>query len=158
MPALFTRETLSKIRAQAPLRQAPQIADELGWTLDRLRRTAHAHGIELVNPNPTITPPKPSPPDPVITPEGEITGSTSLDEIIALLPLRQAQVLRILKSESECGRFVSASEIAGRTMATTDGTNDVMQKLRRKLQASRWRIDAVARRGGGYRLVERAQP
>lgn len=158
-PALFTRETLMRIRTQAAVRQAPDIAAELGWDLRRLRRVATAHGIELTGANPStenaaaeiLEERKPA----VVAPDAAFFDRT-IKQLIEALPPRQAQVLAVLASV-ENGAFVPALDIAkhiGITVAR-EAMAETVERIRRALRASRmnYAIEGRQRAGGGYRLV-----
>ena len=46
-PALFTPSTLTRIRTLARTKNEGEVAEELGWDVERLRRVARRHGVEI---------------------------------------------------------------------------------------------------------------
>lgn len=162
-PALFTRETLARIRTQAAVRQAPDIAAELGWDLVRLRRVASAHGIELSGSTPMVDVPaeeilskaRERKPAPVIAPDAALIDR-SIKQLIKALPPRQAQVLAVLASVED-GAYVTAMDIAKHIGLTVsrEAITEAIDRVRRALRFDRsnWAIEGRQRAGGGYRLV-----
>jgi hypothetical protein len=161
--ALFTRETLARIRTQATSCQAPDIAAELGWELARLRRVAAAHGIELSGAHPAVNIPadeilkkaRERKPAPVIAPEAALVDRT-IKQLIDALPPRQAQVLAVLASVQD-GAYVTAMDIAKHIgiVVTREAITEAVDRIRRALRFDRsnWAIEGRQRAGGGYRLV-----
>jgi DNA-directed RNA polymerase specialized sigma24 family protein len=156
----YTPAAISYIRQNASM-QAASIARQLGWDLATLCRLAARHGIELSGAGekrePVFTPPKRD--DNPYQVHGHIDiaidATTSLERIIDSLPLRQAQVLTVLKREIG-GRFIPASEISDRIGIESKSVGSVVHTLRAKLVPSQWRLDSHnSRAGGGYRLMRR---
>lgn len=154
--ALFTPSTLARIRLEAEVRPALDIAKDLGWELDRLRRTARAHGVELVNPYPTVEQPvelPPNEPKPRVT--GEHLDSLSLEEIIKEMPERQALVLSVLKRYMG-GQFLTRDDISERLgrVVNPDQVKSSLIHISSKLARGRYfRIESHKGPTGGYRLV-----
>jgi len=166
-PAPLTPNTINKIRTESRFRQAPDIASDLGWELSRLRRVAQTYSIELVNAAPMIAPtilsdsPKKEPKKPFVKyrPGSHkriiIDHNMSLDDIIYVLPPRQADVIGVLKNEVD-GRFVQASEICKAIGLDAEfpirpSINKVAYRLR--VSNAAWRIETRMGPNGGYRLV-----
>lgn len=170
-PAPLTPDTLAFIRAASELRSAARIADELGWDLSQLKRVAARFRIELIAPDPTALEQAAKPLTPAqasrigtlaVRQAPTFTADSTLEEIIEVLPLRQAQVLRILSRNMD-GGFISGRDIA----CMMDGENispqsvaQAVSTIRLRLAPTRWTIDSArSRAGGGYRLVTfRAAP
>ena len=169
-PALYSPATLAHVRATAALRPAARIAADLGWDLDRLKRVARAHGIELIASNPMLKDSESNvegpainsaslastpPPTPAPSREVRFGPDVSLQFIIDHLPRRQASALALLSSIAD-DRFLTGQEIAARIGGdyTSAAAKEALHTVAYRLQGSRWRIETRPRRGGGYRLVK----
>jgi hypothetical protein len=167
-PAPLTPNTINKIRTESRYRQAPDIANDLGWELSRLRRVAQSHSIELVNAAPTMAQQtlsdslKKETEKPMVKyrPGGankrvSIDHNMSLDEIIYVLPPQQADVIKVLKTEVD-GRFLHAREICKASgldpeFPIAQAINKAAHRLRTSNAA--WRIQTRMGPNGGHRLV-----
>jgi len=152
----YTPAAIAHIKNCAPSYPAAKIAHDLGWDVETLRKLAALHNIKLREPESVFPMPEYAEHHIVGRVGVEIGISTSLEQIIASLPLRQAQVLSILKREID-GRFIPASEIAERIGVQSKSVGSIAQNVRAKLRPSQWWLDShSSRAGGGYRLVTRS--
>jgi DNA-binding NarL/FixJ family response regulator len=158
----YTPAAIAHIRQCASHLPASKIADDLGWDLATLRERARRHGIELVNPNPTMPvkteasgpkePQGPKPPPPFVKP-----GDPTLCEIIASLPQRQADILTLLAHGVPAGEFVTAKQIAAelQLVVIPKAVNDSVMRVARRLdKTARYRLETKRFRGGGHRLID----
>src|SRR3954463_14378334 len=105
MPAAeYTRETVDRIRRESVTRAAMHIARDLEWPLDRLRRVAHQHNIELANANPTVEDKSEAARNQLIAKPRVI--SFEIRQIIDGLPPRLARIMGILAT-AEPGKPMS---------------------------------------------------
>lgn len=156
--APMTPATLSIIRDMARVQEAPAIATAIGWDMDRLRRVAKAHAIELMGCDPTAglmahepsqaAAAKVAPP---IDPREMI-----VDEVMALLSPQQKEIVRFLLARLDYN-FVSGTRIAN-GIGIPDGglsLSNVIQAINAKFDraSTHWKIEGQKGSGGGYRLV-----
>lgn len=160
--AIYTRETIAYLRSHAESKTDGALAAHLEWPVDRVRRVAKAHGITLTggghhaNLAPTATPsladnlrsviafaPAPVTTEPAARP---------LDDLVARLPKRQAQILCVLRDAEEA---ISGHEIGARLTPPMAGENSYVYifALRAKLRGSGWSLESQKGPGGGYRLM-----
>lgn len=89
----------------------------------------------------------------------DIDSSMTLDDIVARLTPLQAQILDALrelrKPDSTDDKFVSTYTIMRKIHYQHDRKNiqQAISAINVRLRASRWAIEALARKNGGYRLV-----
>jgi hypothetical protein len=165
MPAAeYTRETIERIRREAVTRPAMHMARDLEWPLDRLRRVAHQHNIELAAANPTMedTPvvpvvkPRPVQPVPPRPMPAELNNiDPELAALILSLPTRQSRVLRLL-IDAKPDSYTNAREIIDKLMIamSPNAVTQAIFYLREHLADTHWRIEGHKQRhAGGYRLV-----
>jgi hypothetical protein len=151
-PEPLTPATLARIRRESFTKAAYLIADDLCWSLERLRRVAAQHAIELTNANPTID----EMPDQVrrqATPKVR-SIPFELRQVIEALPTRLARVLDIL-ARADFRTPMSSNDIIDQLgVAMDNGTiTQIIMELRRRLVDSGWQIEGIRRKNGGYRLV-----
>ena len=160
-PAPLTPDTLNRIRSEAMKRSAPQIADDLGWELDRLTRVARTHKIELINANAAVEPEMLRPeiehiayrsceqqPQPQHV---ERHADMSLDDIMATFVGQNLAVMKVLKRALD-NQFMTRFEIAARIGGRYDPEKvaATCQRLNGRLAHTRFHIESE--RSRGYRL------
>jgi hypothetical protein len=141
--AQLTPNTLQLIRTQASSRPATDIANDLGWPINRLVKTAATYRIELVNPQPSLATAPPSDDD-------------KLTRLIDGLPTRKRMIMEELRRLPP-GRWLTAEQLAPRVGAPTPQsvvTN--MFRLRDNLRTTPYDVEARLGQQGGYRLVRRS--
>lgn len=157
----MTPQTLSTIRDMARVQEAPVIATAIGWDMERLRRVAKAHAIELMGGD--FVPPLMEHDETAAARAWNLKCSepapapvhNSVDEIMALLSTRQAEIVRFLLARLD-DDFVSGTAIANAIGISAEGFSERVQAIRLKFEVNsvNWKIESRRAGGsGGYRLV-----
>lgn len=156
-PELFTTSCLARIKINAQVLRADELAAELGWSIDRLRRVTRAYGVPLIEPEREPEPEcEPLEPPPRRRGRGlPLNRAMDLQAILNAIPTRQSQVLYALAKIGEGGRWVSRAMLEERINGGVAG-GSTMMALRHRLRDSIYEIQSQrSRKGGGFRLVLR---
>lgn len=152
-PAPYTPETVAQIRRLARHEPVEVIADQFSWDVQRLKRVARQHFIELAGGDASASSGARSDvaPVPAQIPV-RFPPWMTLEAIAAALPKRQGDVLRVLMAQGIDGHFTAGHFIADRVGTGLKAMQSNVRNLRINLGGTRWGIEAVNHEG--YRVVK----